>query len=306
MAKKYNYVFYLALLVAFGATFGVYQIMEANRRANQVATRPVVVANKNINIGELLEDDAFRVEHWPEPIVPDSAFADPTLIAGRVSGMPIFAGEVFVPGRLAPEGTAPGLEAKIPMGKRAVSIGVDDITGIAGHIQPGARVDVLLTLGGGSGQSQSKLFMPNMTILAMGEKVERNEKGEPIKTHTATIEVAPAEGERLIMASSQGRISLMLRGYTDNDTVKTKGSTAAEVAASLRDFVPPPPRTNRAPQQKAPVVEAPAAPTPLPAVTAQKPETLTIPVFRGRNKTEEKFKQDSVRKDSVRRDTIRP
>ena len=109
MAKKYNYVFYLALLVAFGATFGVYRIMESNRRANQVATRPVVVAAKDINLGELLEEDAFRVEHWPEPIVPDSAYSDPTLIAGRVAGMPIFAGEVFVPGRLAPEGTSPGL-----------------------------------------------------------------------------------------------------------------------------------------------------------------------------------------------------
>jgi pilus assembly protein CpaB len=234
--------------------------------------------------------------------VPDSAFGDPTLIAGRVSAIPIFAGEVFVPGRLAPEGTGPGLEARIPPGKRAVSMSVDDITGIAGHIQPGARVDLVLTLDvGGTAQRQSKLFMPNMKILAMGEQVVRNEKGEPINTHVATFEVAPAEGERLTMAASQGRIALMLRGYTDNDTVKTKGSTAAEVTASLRDVVQLPPRTNRAPQQKAQVAEAPAAPAPAPINTVQKPETLTIPVYRGRAKSEEKFK-----KDSARRDTIRP
>jgi hypothetical protein len=103
------------------------------------------------------------------------------------------------------------------------------------------------------------------------------------------------------MAASQGRIALMLRGYTDNDTVKTKGSTAAEVTASLRDVVQLPPRTNRAPQQKAQVAEAPAAPAPAPINTVQKPETLTIPVYRGRAKSEEKFK-----KDSARRDTIRP
>jgi pilus assembly protein CpaB len=305
MAKKYNYVFYLALLVAFGATFGVYRILEATRRANQVVTRPVVVANRDINQGELLDDNAFRVEHWPEPLVPDSAFGDPTLIAGRVSGIPVFAGEVFVPGRLAPEGTAPGLEAKIPLGKRAVSMAVDDITGIAGHIQPGAKVDLLLTLDvGGTAQRQSRLFMPNMKILAMGEQVTRNERGEVIKTHVATMEVTPAEGERLTMAMQQGRIGLMLRGYTDNDTVKTKGATSADVAALLRDVVPLPPR-RPAPQQKAPVVEAPA-PTPAPIATVQKPETLTIPVFRGRNKSEEKFKLDSVKRDSVRRDTIRP
>ena len=300
MAKKYNYVFYLAILIAFAATFGVYRIMEATRRANQVVTRPVVVANRDIPHGLLLEDDAFRVEHWPEPIVPDSAYADPTLIAGRVAGMPIFAGEVFVPGRLAPEGTSPGLEAKIPMGKRAVAMSVDDITGIAGHIQPGARVDLALTLDvGGVAQKTAKLFMPNMKILAMGTQVTKNERGEPIQTHVATLEVTPAEGERLIMASNQGRIALMLRGYTDNDTVKTKGSTAAEVAASLRDVVPLPPRTNRAPLQKAPVVEAPAPGPAAPAV-AQKPDTLTIPIYRGRNKSEEKFKLDSARRDTIR------
>ena len=299
MAKKYNYVFYLALLVAFAATFGVYRIMEATRRANRVVTRAVVVANKDLPHGALLEDDAFRVEHWPEPIVPDSAYSDPTLISGRVTGMPVFAGEVFVPGRLAPEGTDPGLEAKIPMGKRAVALSVDDITGIAGHIQPGAKVDLLLTLNISGSQSQSKLFMPNMKILAMGEQVTRNEKGEPIKTHVATFEVSPSEGERLTMASTQGKIALMLRGYTDNDTVKTKGTTSTDVVASLRDVVPLPPRTNRAPQQKAPVVETPA-PAPAPVATVQKPETLTIPVFRGRNKTEEKFKQDSARRDTIR------
>ena len=304
MAKKYNYVFYLALLVAFAATFGVYKILESTRRANQVVTRAVVVANKDIPQGALLDDDAFRVEHWPEPIVPDSAFADPTLISGRVAGMPIFAGEVYVPGRLAPEGTTPGLEAKIPPGKRAVAMAVDDITGIAGHIQPGARVDLALTLDmGGSGQRTAKLFMPNMKILAMGEQVTKNEKGEPIKTHVATLEVTPAEGERLMVAKSQGTIALMLRGYSDMDTVKTKGSTSAEVMASLRDIVPLPPRTNRPVQQKAPVVEAPA---PAPVPTVQKPETLSIPIYRGAKKSEEKFKLDSAKRDSARRDTIRP
>ena len=210
MAKKYNYVFYLALLIAFAATFGVYRIMEASRNANRVVTRAVVVANKDLPHGALLEGDAFRVEHWPEPIVPDSAFSDPTLISGRVTGMPVFTGEVFVPGRLAPEGTAPGLEAKIPSGKRAVSMNVDFVTGIAGHIQPGARVDLLLTLNTGGAQSQSKLFMPNMKVLAMGEQVQRNERGEVIKTHVATMEVTPAEGERLTMASTQGKIALKI------------------------------------------------------------------------------------------------
>jgi pilus assembly protein CpaB len=301
MAKKYNYVFYLALLIAFGATFGVYRIMEATRQANRVVTRAVVVANKDIPHGALLEEDAFRVEQWPEPIVPDSAFTDPTLISGRVAGLPIYAGEVFVPARLAPEGTAPGLEAKIQPGKRAISMRVDDVTGVGGLIQPNARVDLLLTLDvSGNGQRQSRLFMPNMKILAMGTETIRNEKGDPIKTTVATVEVTPAEGERLTVAKSQGTIALMLRGHSDMDSVKTKGSTTAEVIASLRDIVPGVPR--RTAPRPAPVVEAPVpAPTPAPVVAAPKSDTLVIPVHRGRNRQDERFI-----KDSVRRDTIRP
>jgi pilus assembly protein CpaB len=302
MAKKYNYVFYVALLVAVVATFGAYQVMESSRRSNQVATRPVVVASRNMPAGALL-DDGLRVEHWPSPIVPDSAFGDASQLVGRVSRIPIFAGEVIVPGRLADEGVSPGLEAMIPRGKRAMSLPVDQVSGVAGMIQPSSRVDLLLTLDGSNGRT-GKLFMSNMKILAMGTQVFRNEKGEPIETSVATLEVFPDESERLAVAQSQGKIQLVLRGFLDGDTVKTRGATATDVVASLRDVASPGPRrTTNPPQQKAaaPVVEAPVPTAPAPQPTAQKPDTLRIPVYRGRAKTEEKFG-----KDSVRRDTIKP
>lgn len=305
MAKKYNSVFYVALLIAVGATFGVYRVMESNRRANQVTTRPVLVASRNLPAGALLEE-AVRVEHWPAPIVPDSAFGDPAQMVGRVSRIPIFSGEVIVSGRLADEGVGPGLEARIPRGKRAMSLRVDDVSGIAGMIQPESRVDLLLTLdtpSGGGTQRTGKLFMSNMKILAMGTEVYRNEKGEPIQTTVATLEVSPDEGERLAVAQSQGGIQLLLRGFADADSVRTRGANAADVIASLRNVNPSPP-TRSAPQSRpAPVtVEPPIqqTPTPAPAATPPRSDTLRIPVYRGKTKTEEKFKVDSARRDTIR------
>lgn len=304
MAKKYNYVFYVALLVAVVATFGAYQVMESNRRANLVATRPVVVASRNLPAGALM-DDAVRVEHWPAPIVPDSAFADAGQLVGRVSKIPIFAGEVIVPGRLAAEGVAPGLEALIPRGKRAMSLRVDDVSGISGMIQPSSRVDLLLTLEtplGGASQRTGKLFMSNMKILAMGTDVYRNEKGEPIQTTVATLEVTPEESERLAVAQSQGGIQLVLRGFADVDSIRTRGATASDVVASLRDFVPAPRRNAGQPRSSPVTVEPPVqqAPSATPVTAPQKPDTLRIPIYRGRAKTEEKFSRDSVRRDTIK------
>ena len=72
----------------------------------------------------------------------------------------IFKGEAIVPGRLAPEGTAPGLEVKITPGKRAYVMRINDVSGLAGMIQPNSRVDILVVIDDRRGSKQvAKLFM---------------------------------------------------------------------------------------------------------------------------------------------------
>lgn len=300
--RKYSAILYLAIAIAAVATYGVYRAVDQVKQGATVATRPVVVAKADIPLGAAVEDWALQVEQWPEPIIPDGAFATLDSVVGRVVRVDVFPGDPLVPGRLAPKGTAPGLEAKITPGKRAMALRIDDVSGLAGMIQPNSRVDVLLTMGGSTG----KVFMPNMRVLAMGSEVQRDEDGDPINTTVATLEVTPEETERLAVAMSQGKIQLTLRGYQDAELVKTKGATSAEVLATLRDAPLAPPVRTRPPQQRqveAPVTApAPVTEAPKPAVTVPaRPDSLTIPVFRGAKKTEEKFK-----KDSVRRDTIRP
>jgi pilus assembly protein CpaB len=78
--------------------------------------------------------------------VPAGAYAVADSVVGRVTRIPVFKGEALVPGRLAPPGTGPGLEVKITPGKRAMAVKINDVTGIAGLIQPNSRVDVLVTL----------------------------------------------------------------------------------------------------------------------------------------------------------------
>lgn len=305
-AKRYSVVFYVALIVAIGATYGVYRVIESTKASNRVATAPVVVAGRNIAEGEAIDRLALSVAQWPVSTVPVGAYGRVDSVAGRVARVPIFMGEPLVPGRLAPEGTTPGLETKITPGKRAMGVRINDVSGIAGMIQPNSRVDILLvTRPVGSVEPKSKIFMSNMRVLAMQTSVHQSEDGRPIPATVATLEVTPEESEKLAIAQSQGSIQLVLRGYGDPDSVITPGATPSDVAAALRDVpvrkASPPRRTTSAPRPQAPpaVAETVRVPVPVAPPAAVKPESSKVEVIRGGKREEVKFQRDSARRDTT-------
>jgi pilus assembly protein CpaB len=310
-AKRYSLVFYGAVIVAVVATYGVWRVIESTKASNRIVTGPVVVATRDIPEALIIDRLALAVAQWPLTTIPPGAYTRIDSVAGRVTKVPIFNGEPLVPGRLAPQGTSPGLETKITPGKRAMSVRVNDVSGVAGMIQPNSRVDILYTGNpGGDGEGRkSKLFMNNMRILAMGQQTQRGQDGRPIQTSVATIEVTPEEGELLAVALSQGSFQLLLRGYGDPDSVETRGATGRDVAASLRD-VGSQKASRPATRASVPRISAPAkqveetapapAPAPPPVVqkVAQKPDSLVIQMFKGSKRTDVKLPRDSIKPDT--------
>jgi pilus assembly protein CpaB len=139
-----------------------------------------------------------------------------------------------------------------------------------------------------------------------GTRVERGEDGKPISATTVALEVTPQEAERLAVATNQGLIQLVLRGYGDPDSIKTGGAVSTDVLAQLRDGpiarrVAPAPAPAPAPRRSAPatvpvrvVVQQPTAAPPPPAPKA--PEEWTVNVYRGEKISQQKFtKPDSAR-----------
>ena len=308
-AKRYSFVFYVAVLVAVAATYSVFKVLESTKASSRVATAPVVVAARDINEGESIDRIALSVAQWPISTVPVGAYGRVDSVAGRVARVSIFSGEPIVPGRLAPEGQSPCLVTKITPGKRAMSIRINDVSGIAGLIQPNSRVDILLTTTLGGASRTGKIYMSNMRVLAMQSATTNTEDGRPIPATVATLEVSPEESERLAVAQASGQIQLVLRGYGDPDSVKTNGATTADVERSLRDA---PVATLPRRGVSRPTVPAPRVAPETVIVTQQvpaqkqpvKPDTNKVEIFRGAQKTEQKFAKDSIRKDSIRRDTI--
>jgi len=194
----------LASILAFGEV-----LLSARRAEKGMALSPVVVAQRDVPAGATINRAALVVAQWPTGMVPAGAFTSIDSIAGQVTRVAVFKGEALVPGRLAPDGTGPGLEVKITPGKRAFAFRTNDVSGTAGLIQPNSRVDILVVINSGAEKGNvAKLFMENMRVLAIGAVAQRTEDGRQINAAVCTVEVTPDEGERLAMATTQGPIQL--------------------------------------------------------------------------------------------------
>lgn len=306
-AKRYSLIFYAATVVALIATFGVYHVLEETKASARVATGPVVVAQKDMAEGAAIDRMAVVVAQWPVQTIPPGAFTSIDSVAGRVTRVTVFKGEVLVPGRLAPDGTGAGLEVKIAPGKRAVSFRINDVSGIAGLIQPNSRVDIVVVMDGGAEKGRiAKLFMENMRILAIGSAPQRSEDGRPINATVATVEATPSEGEQLALVTTQGQIQLMLRGYGDPASAQTSGATTAQIVqglnrAAIVSTEPPraearrtvPVRRETVPQSAQPPIDM------TPAVSRSKIDTNTVTLIRGRDVSKQSFLTDSGKADTL-------
>jgi pilus assembly protein CpaB len=306
--RRFGIVLLVAVLVATGAAFAVFQTLRRAEAEARIPMATVLVARNDLPEGHVLARSDVRAVELPVAAVPAGSYAVLDSVVGRVTRIPVFTGEALIPGRLAPIGTGSGLEVKITPGKRAMAVKIDEVAGLAGLIQPNSRVDVLVTMReeGSSSEQRAKLIMSNMRVLSVGSQIERGPDGRPVDATTAALEVTPSEAEQLAVAANQGKIQLALRGYGDPDTVATDGASAREVIGGA--VAPPPvltPRPTPAPRRTAPAPEPVPQPpvrvdTPPPA--PRRPDSAVVQVFRGDKVTQQKIER---RRDSIRPDTTR-
>jgi pilus assembly protein CpaB len=306
--RRYTTIFAAAIVTAAAATFGIYRVLQVTKAEAKITTQPVVVALEDVPEGKAIDRAAVRIAQWVSGTAPAGAFSSIDSVVGRVTRVDVFKGEVVVPGRLAPNGTGPGLQVKITPGKRAANVRIDDVGGLSGLIQPNSRVDVMVTIRDeNKGQQVAKLFMSNMRVLSVGTESNRTQDNRPIAATTVALEVTPVEAERLAIAQGEGRIQLILRGYGDPDSIKTEGAKSADVLAQLRSApvykLEERKSTGgtRKPVAAAPPQVAPApvlqAPAPQPVHEAPKrPDSLTVQIFKAGKEEQRKFQKDSAKK----------
>jgi len=198
---------------------------------------PVAVAAMEIGWGTKLSSDMITTAKFLPESLPPGYTSVPDKLVGRVVLVPVNKNEPITESRLAPTTvTVGGVSAVVQPGKRAVAVKGDKVIGISGFINPGNRVDVLVTLTDPRTKMEmTKLVLENVPVLAAGQQIQQNAKGEPSPVDVYTLEVEPGEAEKLSLAATQGRLQFALRNIVDKEKVLTKGATIPQTLASLRE-----------------------------------------------------------------------
>jgi pilus assembly protein CpaB len=233
--KKKRVLFVLLLAITSGLVAGYSVIQYLNQRPTSIiasdsrgATQPVVVAVRDLGLGQLITDDDVKVIEWPAGAVPTGYAGAPGEVVGRGVIEAIRANEPILESKLADSGMGAGLPPLIPTGMRAVSVKVDEVIGVAGFVTPTTRVDVILTMTPqGTKDPASKVILQNIQALAAGQEIRKNEEGEPMIVAVVTVLVTLEQAEKLVLAANQGRIQMALRNTLDLETVDTRGQYAS-------------------------------------------------------------------------------
>jgi pilus assembly protein CpaB len=264
----------LALALGAFVSFSVYRTLQTRTATSTEPTADVVVAATDLNVGAKIEERDVRLAKFPLTNIPPGAFTKRSDVLSRGVIIPISRGEFILPSKVAGKDVA-GMQGLIPRGMRAVSVRVNEVVAVAGFVQPGTRVDVLLTGNpGGTSQPQTTTVLENIPVIAAGQKLERNSAGEPTMTPVITLLVSPDDAQKLTLAQSQGHIQLALRNPTDTEQ-EDLSATKTDVLYKNVAVAAPPPKIR--PKK---VAAAPAAPPP--------PSVFGVEVIRGNKRDTDK------------------
>jgi pilus assembly protein CpaB len=242
----------------------------------------VAVAKVTIPLGSKIIAEQIMVVQFPKESTPDGAFDTPEKLAGRVAIMNIAAREPITEARLAPEGTAAGLSAVIPEGYRAMTVKVDDAAGISGFIMPGTMVDVVVTIdpreGSGNQDPISKIVLQNIKVLANGQNIDKPEnEREANSVKAVTLQVTPEQAEKLALASTEGKLQLMMRNQIDQGDEQTKGINKRSLLNGDTAVTPPEPGSLKSEQPKSEARPVRRSAAPKPAAPAAPPAPQPTP-----------------------------
>jgi pilus assembly protein CpaB len=199
-------------------------LVGAQRNAQLRETTKVAVASAPLNYGTEITPDKVRFVDFPNSSIPPGAFttAQQLLPDGkkRVALMPISVNEPILKEKISAEGQGASISALLPDGMRAATVRINDVSGVAGFIQPNDHVDLLITRTPPGGDSNvTDVLLQNIRVIAMGRQAKDSD-GKPIPARTATLEVAPIDAQKLALGEAAGSLSLVLRKPGDpNDPV---------------------------------------------------------------------------------------
>lgn len=247
---------------------GFYALAHEPKPAAAAAVGTVIVATEHVTASTVLEAKHFKVESRPLAYIPPHAVTSPERIIGQTAKWDLVAGDAITDEKLADPSAA---ALPIPKGKRAVTVKVDEVVGVAGFIQPNSMVDVIGTWDV-AGTPHSKVILQNIQVLAVAQEAAKPDEPKAKVTSSVTLAVTPSEAEKIILSTERGSIRLAMRSPEESGQVTTAGITPVALTGVRAKPVVKPVVVKAEPKPK-----APAAPAPQPVVIFRGGQADVVP-----------------------------
>jgi pilus assembly protein CpaB len=277
-----NHVVTLVLAIVLGGIAALWTrywlASHSHTAADAAPIGSIVVAAKPLAFGVALAAENVAEIPWAAAALPEGAFAtkDDLLKDGRrVVLAPLEPNEPVLRSKTTGPGQRASLSTLLQEGKRAVTVRVDDVRGVAGFILPGDFVDVVLIAEDAQSRREnySEILLQNLKVLAVDQLASERQE-QPTVPKAVTLEVTPEQAQKILLATNIGRLSLTLRRLTDEATAASRRVTEKDLGEGRVERVaapaPPPP------PPPAPVAKAPPAPT----------NTATVAIVRNMKREE--------------------
>jgi pilus assembly protein CpaB len=198
-------------------------------KTDLAGTTKVAVAAVPLAYGTDITPDKVKFVEYPNASIPPGAFMNAAQLLPegkkRFALMTIGVNEPVLATKISGAGEGASIAALLTEGMRAATVRIDDVSGVAGFVQPNDSVDVLITRnipGAAQAQQVTDVLLQNVRVIAIDQEA-KNSDGTPKVARTATVEVAPIDAQKLALAQQAGSLSLVLRkpGEVNNPVVET-------------------------------------------------------------------------------------
>jgi len=232
-------------------------------QADQIS---VLVAKKDILPGSIIEPDSFDVGLVPKQYVVPAAVTSLDQIAGMITTASISKGEQITKSKLAYPQQVGGIAGVTPIGKRAITISVDNISSLAGMIKPEDYVDVIVMIpvpvqGPDGKQVMDARIVPlfqNVSVLAVGQDTggvvqpgsRYDKEGQREASPLITLALTPQEANLIAFLQDQGKIRLVMRNPADAQTAPAQKTIGWE---DLLPYLRPPQQMPQEPTELQPI-----------------------------------------------------
>ncbi|MDD8050627.1 MAG: Flp pilus assembly protein CpaB [Verrucomicrobiota bacterium] len=218
--------FIAALILALLAAFLVSTWLKQQQDRIRKELASVIVAKLPIQPHTKITPDMLQVMSYPKELLPVGAVIQADQVIGKLTRSALFPGQILMPTLIGSREEITSLSFLLEPGRRALTIRIDEQSGVGFQIQEGDRVDIIGSISGGDNNpAVTRIILENIRVLKLSGTASTAGQQQPRGASTATLDLSPEEAELVTLLDAQANIRLVLRPFSDEADVRSTGAT---------------------------------------------------------------------------------